>query len=116
MKIKKLLELFGVSESICSPTYGFVNQYEVSPQKSPLFVNDYPKQFAHFDFYRLEEPDDFFARGFQDIAGDDAVSCFVEWPDKMGEEARKCFTGKEFVIRLEHGIGVGMRKITVLER
>lgn len=109
--VRKLLEAFGVQEEITSPTYALVNEYEVTESPS-----DQAAKFAHFDFYRLEEPDDFFARGFQDIADDGQVSCFVEWPEKISEEARKSFSGKMFVLKMEHGIGVGMRKVTLLEK
>ena len=100
-----LLEQFGVTDEITSPTYALVNEYE---SKSG-------QQFAHFDFYRLEEPEDFFARGFTDIAGDPQINCLLEWPEKIPELAVKNFSGTIYTLRLEFGVEVDMRKATLLK-
>ena len=95
-----------MESEVTSPTYTIVNEYENA---------EHTKQFAHFDFYRLEDPNDFFARGFQDIASDPEVSCLVEWPEKISPEGRKAFGGKVYILKIEFGIGVGMRKVKLLE-
>lgn len=66
------------------------------PVTSPTFtyVEEYGPHYAHFDFYRFSEPDEFFARGFDEIASDSQVSCLVEWGDHISETAQECFTGK----------------------
>ncbi len=103
---KEMLENLGITENITSPTYALVNEYKTTKEKN----------FAHFDFYRLEEAGDFFARGFQDIAGDSNTSSFVEWPEQIDANAKSAFTGTIFVLKIEFGIGVGMRKITWLKK
>ena len=105
------MESFGVTEDVTSPTYALVNEYQVEEEQSGGGA-----KYAHFDFYRLEEGNDFFARGFTDISEDPSISCFVEWPDKISEEGVKTFSGKCFVLKVEHGLGVGMRKVTLLEK
>ena len=99
--VRQLLQAFGVEGEITSTTYALVQEYE---------------GFAHFDFYRLASPEEFFARGFSDIAEDPTVSCLVEWGEKIDKNAQSLFTGKKFIIRIEHGLGVGMRKITLFEK
>ncbi len=110
--VRTLLGCAGVSEDVSSPTYAIVNEYE---GKERLKDREVERGFAHFDFYRLEEENDFFARGFTEISDDVNVSCFVEWPEKISEVARKSFSGKMYVLKMEHGLGVGMRKVTLLE-
>lgn len=104
--VKEMLAALGVQEEVNSPTYALVNEYE----------NQENRRFAHFDFYRLEEPQDFFARGFQDITDDPNTSCFIEWPEKLDEATRNAFTGAGFILKIEFGIGVGMRKVTLLKK
>ncbi len=102
--IREMLKFMGVAGEVSSPTYIFLNQYQHGT-----------KSFAHFDFYRLPHPDEFFARGFLEIAEDDQTSKFVEWPGKLSPEALKTFSGKRFKLLLEHGIGAGMRKAKFFE-
>jgi len=99
--VREILRHAGIKDEITSPTYALVNQYD---------------DFAHFDFYRLEDPNDFFARGFTDIAADSKMSAFVEWPDKISPEAKGHFSGTAYTLKIEFGIGVGMRKVTLLQK
>ncbi len=102
--IREVLHLAGITQEIPSPTYTLVNEY-----------NTDTKNFAHFDFYRLEAPQDFFARGFTDITDTPNTCCFAEWTEKISPDAKAAFTGKKYVIKIDFGIGVGMRKLTLLE-
>ncbi|MCF7830945.1 tRNA (adenosine(37)-N6)-threonylcarbamoyltransferase complex ATPase subunit type 1 TsaE [Candidatus Gracilibacteria bacterium] len=101
--IRELLGLFGIEKEITSPTYIFVNEYQTDQ-----------RNFAHFDFYRLPRTEEFFARGFSDIAEDSSISKFVEWPDKISEQAKRGFSGKKFTIVIDYGQGAGMRKMKFL--
>lgn len=100
--VRELLGQFGVIDEITSPTYALVNEYQGVGR------------FAHFDFYRLSDLNDFFARGFADLAEDPSTSCFVEWPDKISPLAKSAFSGKCYTLKVEFGLGVGMRKVTLL--
>lgn len=102
--VREIIKHLGVDKNIPSPTYTYVNEYDLKD-----------KSFAHFDFYRLSDPNDFFAKGFDEIVSDPNISCFSEWIDKISSEAKSGFSGKKYVIRIEFGIGVGMRKIKFLE-
>lgn len=102
--VRGILQSMGVNETIPSPTYTYVNEYTVDK-----------KNYAHFDFYRMKHPDEFFTKGFCEISDDTTISCFSEWIDKISPEAQSSFSGKKFCIRIKFGVGAGMRKIKFLE-
>jgi tRNA threonylcarbamoyladenosine biosynthesis protein TsaE len=102
--IREILRQYGVKSEIPSPTYIFHSQYETTQQL-----------FSHFDFYRLADPQEFFARGFAEIAEDQSICKLIEWPDKISKQTRDSFSGTHFTLRLEYGIGVGMRKMKILQ-
>lgn len=58
--------LLWIKEDITSPTYTYYNKY----------WDNY-----HFDLYRLEEYDDFFAIGWEDILDNNTWVIVMEWPD-----------------------------------
>ncbi len=101
---REMLKHLGIDQTIPSPTYTLVNEYTCPKQK----------QYAHFDLYRLEEPKDFFARGLIETAEDPEISCFIEWPERLSPESKRAFSGTHFIIKIDHGIGAGMRKIKIL--
>ena len=67
-----ILNALGVTERIKSPTYTLVEPYNVSS----LYL-------YHFDFYRLQRPEEWIDAGFRDYFNAGAV-CLVEWPEKAG--------------------------------
>jgi len=69
-----ILHALGVTERIKSPTYTLVEPYNISS----LYL-------YHFDFYRLQHPDEWVDAGFRDYFSSGAV-CLVEWPDKAGAQ------------------------------
>lgn len=70
----------GVVETINSPTFTLVKEYAGR------------RALYHFDLYRIEEPDELFALGFEDYFDGDGVSV-VEWAER-GEpvEGDECGT------------------------
>ncbi|MBT3349295.1 tRNA (adenosine(37)-N6)-threonylcarbamoyltransferase complex ATPase subunit type 1 TsaE [bacterium] len=101
--VREILKNFGVTEKVSSPTFIFVNEFHAGERK-----------WAHFDLYRLKNQDEFFARGFDEIAVDETVSKFVEWPERIGADVQRHFSGKHFIVQISHGVGAGMRKIKLL--
>lgn len=103
--IRTILRTAGIKEEIPSPTYTFLQEYDSDSQ-----------HFAHFDLYRLKDPQEFFARGFDEIAADNHSIKFVEWPDKITQDTQDGFAGTHLVIQIKHGVGVGMRKVKILSK
>jgi len=68
--VQGILEYFGLSDEISSPTFTIVNEYIKDN------INIY-----HFDVYRLSDTDEFYAMG-----GDEYFSngiCFIEWGEMI---------------------------------
>ena len=70
--IKEICRQLGVEGDMTSPTFAIVNEYW-SRDGEPLY---------HFDFYRIDEPDDATRIGFQDYLYSGSY-CFIEWTDKV---------------------------------
>ena len=70
--IKEMMLRLGVQDSVSSPTFSLVNEYQ-SNLGNPIY---------HFDFYRIETEKEALDIGVEDYfySGD---MCFVEWPEKV---------------------------------
>ena len=69
--ISRIAAYLGAEDTVTSPTFARVNQYEGSECR-----------IYHFDFYRIEEIEEVFDLGYEEYfySGD---LCFVEWPEKI---------------------------------
>lgn len=68
--IKAICHFLGVSDTMSSPTYSIVNEYNTS-SGSKLF---------HFDLYRLKSPHELLDLGFEEyVSSGDYL--FIEWPE-----------------------------------
>jgi len=68
-----LAAYLGAKRAVTSPTFCLVVEH---PTSRFLLV--------HMDLYRLHDPDDVLAIGWEDYLARDAVM-FVEWPDRAGD-------------------------------
>lgn len=69
--IAEAIKLLGIKEAINSPTFSLVNSYK---------KND--KIFFHFDFYRLNHPDEALDFGLEEYL-DSGNLCFLEWAERI---------------------------------
>ena len=67
-----ILEYFGLENEISSPTFTIVNEYKKDD------INIY-----HFDVYRIEDIDEFYAMGAEDYFENGI--CIIEWGEKIEE-------------------------------
>ncbi|HCN83962.1 MAG TPA: tRNA (adenosine(37)-N6)-threonylcarbamoyltransferase complex ATPase subunit type 1 TsaE [Sphingobacteriaceae bacterium] len=69
--IKAICQVLGVTDTVSSPTFSIVNEYE-SPV-GPVF---------HFDFYRLKNQTEALDMGAEEYFYSGNY-CFIEWPEKI---------------------------------
>ena len=69
--ISRIVALLGAEDTVTSPTFALVNQYEGAHHR-----------IYHFDFYRIERVEEVFDFGYEEYfySGD---LCLVEWPEKI---------------------------------
>ncbi len=89
--IKSICEELGVEDSINSPTFAIVNEYEDRNQNT----------IYHFDFYRIKSIEEVYNMGYEEYFYGDAI-CFMEWPELI-EELLPEETVKVFVQETEGG-------------
>ncbi len=66
--IKALCECLGVTDTVTSPTFAIVNEYE---GHQPVY---------HFDFYRIRRVEEAYDLGFEEYCYSGHL-CFIEWPE-----------------------------------
>lgn len=72
--IKSLCEEMGVTDTINSPTFAIVNEYEDREQNT----------IFHFDFYRIKSIAEVYNMGYEEYIYSGAY-CFMEWPELVEE-------------------------------
>lgn len=88
--VKGVVEgLGGDPTSVHSPTYNFLNLYDVTP---PVF---------HFDLYRLKNEEEFIEAGFIDHLDEEGICC-IEWPERIPSFEERA-TYVVTIIHLENG-------------
>lgn len=75
--VRGLLHAMGYTGAVKSPTYGLVESYQIQGI-----------EVAHFDLYRLADPDELEFIGFTDYLGPGNL-CLIEWPEKGGRWTKK---------------------------
>jgi tRNA threonylcarbamoyladenosine biosynthesis protein TsaE len=69
-----LCHLWGVQETVSSPTYALVNQYSTQNEKTGSLI-------YHIDLYRVKGEEEAFDAGIEDHLYSGHL-CLVEWPEK----------------------------------
>lgn len=69
--IKAIGRVLGVKDSMSSPTFSIVNEYETGAGE----------RIYHFDFYRLKNELEAYDIGAEEYI-DSGAYCLIEWPDK----------------------------------
>ena len=72
--IKSLCEELGVEDTINSPTFAIVNEYE----------DRMANTIYHFDFYRIKSLTEVYNMGYEEYFYGNAY-CFIEWPELIEE-------------------------------
>lgn len=72
--VKALCEAMGVTDTVNSPTFAIVNEYD-TPSGCPIY---------HFDFYRIKRLAEVYDMGYEDYFYGRGL-CFIEWPELIEE-------------------------------
>ena len=72
--VKALCEAMGVTDTVNSPTFAIVNEYD-TPSGPPIY---------HFDFYRIKRLAEVYDMGYEDYFYGRGL-CFIEWPELVEE-------------------------------
>ena len=96
---KGIAKGLGIEDNITSPTFTIVNEYETGRLK-----------LNHFDVYRVSDPDEIYAIGFDDYIFSDAVSV-IEWANYIEEILPQDFL--HILIEKDLSQGEYYRKITI---
>ncbi len=68
--VKLICQKLGVDESVSSPTFSLVNEYQTTSGNLVY----------HFDLYRLKDEEELFDLGFEEYL-DRGAYVFIEWPE-----------------------------------
>ena len=81
--VKAICEALGVEDTVTSPTFAIVNEYECKGDYSSIY---------HFDFYRIKRLEEVYDMGYDEYFYS-GLPCFIEWPelieDLLPEDAVK---------------------------
>jgi tRNA threonylcarbamoyladenosine biosynthesis protein TsaE len=72
--IKAVCEELGVGDTVTSPTFAIVNEYEAADGR-PIY---------HFDFYRIKKVSEAYDMGCEEYFYS-GHPCFIEWPELIEE-------------------------------
>lgn len=94
--ISRIAAALGAEDTVTSPTFALVNQYE----------GEGGRRIYHFDFYRINNVEEALDLGYEEYFYSGEL-CLVEWPEKIepllpedamtvtitvGEDEHRCFT------------------------
>jgi tRNA threonylcarbamoyladenosine biosynthesis protein TsaE len=69
--VREIMQASGVKDDVTSPTFTYVNTYTTADGRT----------IYHFDLYRLNSLDDFYAAGFDEYLYAPNSLCIIEWPE-----------------------------------
>ena len=87
----------GISGAMPSPTFTLLIPYQGR------------EKLYHFDLYRLNDPDEFYAAGLDEFIGGDGIA-LVEWPEMAEFDPEPCLH-----VTIERSLDVNDRVITIAE-
>ena len=94
--IKAVCQQLGVTDTVSSPTFAIVNEYD--SDLGPIY---------HFDFYRIKKLSEVLDLGFEDYAYSGNL-CLMEWPELIEE----ILPEETICVRIEE-IANGKRLLTI---
>lgn len=75
--MQNFIHSFGFNGNVKSPTYSVLETYLINNLNNNNF------NINHFDFYRIQNPQDFYDYGFEDYFNQHNNLCFSEWSENV---------------------------------
>ncbi len=72
--IKAICKTLGSQDTVASPTFSLVNEYQASARSSAYVI-------YHMDFYRLKNLEEALEIGIEEYFKKNNCYCFIEWPE-----------------------------------
>lgn len=76
--IAAICAVMRMEDEATSPTFSIVNEYQGSDADGKL------RKIYHFDFYRIETPEETLDLGLDDYFDSDSL-CLMEWPENVAD-------------------------------
>ena len=95
--IKALSLQLGVTDTVSSPTFSIVNEYQAHENT----------KIYHFDFYRIEDEKEAYDMGYEEYFFSNAY-CFIEWPEKIPHLI------EEDMVQIKMSVSLNGRRIEVI--
>lgn len=96
--VKGIAKGLGIKKIIKSPTFAYVNKYQIKSGSLQLIANG----FFHYDLYRLQAGEDLESIGLMETMHDGRSINVVEWADRMAGFAPKEYVRVDFKVHADH--------------
>ncbi|WP_009033598.1 tRNA (adenosine(37)-N6)-threonylcarbamoyltransferase complex ATPase subunit type 1 TsaE [Indibacter alkaliphilus] len=103
--IKAIAKGFGIEDMVSSPTFAIVNEYRNPEQKT----------FYHFDFYRIDDPEEVLEIGIEEYFYSGNY-CWIEWAERIPEYIPEDFMLIEVEVEDDGSRIISLDKIVKNER
>ena len=78
--VKEILKVYGLSESVTSPTFTIVEPYLIGNKK-----------IYHMDLYRIESRKELEVLGIEEYSNESDSIIFIEWPERGDGFFKECY-------------------------
>ena len=115
--VQNIAKVFGVSDTVTSPTFVIMKVYELRDQRPEtrenfsklLSLNSSFHHLVHIDAYRLEKSEELLHLGWKDIISNKENLILVEWPENVID-----IMPKHIKIYLKHIENENSREIEIM--
>jgi len=90
--VKGMAKGFGLVEAVKSPTFAYVNKYDIRKNF----------HFYHYDLYRLKHGEDYESIGLEETLHDPHSLNVIEWADRMAERHPDTYVRADFHSLADH--------------
>jgi len=98
--IREIAGILGVKDRVNSPTFSLVNEYQ----------NAKGEVFYHFDFYRIEDPEEVLEIGLDEYL-ESGRYCWIEWAEKIAGYIPDDFIHVQIEVDEKEGRNITLKRV-----